>query len=109
MAEGARLESVFTRKGNVGSNPTLSAKLLITNNLTAVPRSPVYCPIGFSISDIQVHSPEIRADRPAMKSTRSCPTHICSQPFSQTSALSRSRPRVRVDADRTLGSMRRGD
>ena len=25
MAEGARLESVFTRKGNVGSNPTLSA------------------------------------------------------------------------------------
>ncbi len=28
MAEGARLESVFTRKGNVGSNPTLSAILL---------------------------------------------------------------------------------
>ena len=28
MAEGARLESVFTRKGNVGSNPTLSARLL---------------------------------------------------------------------------------
>ena len=28
MAEGARLESVFTRKGNVGSNPTLSASLL---------------------------------------------------------------------------------
>ncbi len=27
MAEGARLESVFTRKGNVGSNPTLSASL----------------------------------------------------------------------------------
>ncbi len=27
MAEGARLESVFTRKGNVGSNPTLSARL----------------------------------------------------------------------------------
>ena len=26
MAEGARLESVFTRKGNVGSNPTLSAR-----------------------------------------------------------------------------------
>ena len=25
VAEGARLESVFTRKGNVGSNPTLSA------------------------------------------------------------------------------------
>ena len=28
MAEGARLESVFTRKGNVGSNPTLSAILI---------------------------------------------------------------------------------
>ena len=28
MAEGARLESVFTRKGNVGSNPTLSATFL---------------------------------------------------------------------------------
>jgi hypothetical protein len=28
VAEGARLESVFTRKGNVGSNPTLSAKIL---------------------------------------------------------------------------------
>ena len=27
VAEGARLESVFTRKGNVGSNPTLSASL----------------------------------------------------------------------------------
>jgi hypothetical protein len=27
VAEGARLESVFTRKGNVGSNPTLSATL----------------------------------------------------------------------------------
>ena len=33
-AEGARLESVFTRKGNVGSNPTLSAiTLLISHNL----------------------------------------------------------------------------
>ena len=34
MAEGARLESVFTRKGNVGSNPTLSAMLLKINKLT---------------------------------------------------------------------------
>ena len=33
MAEGARLESVFTRKGNVGSNPTLSAKLFKINKL----------------------------------------------------------------------------
>ena len=30
MAEGARLESVFTRKGNVGSNPTLSAITLLS-------------------------------------------------------------------------------
>ena len=28
MAEGARLESVFTRKGNGGSNPSLSASFL---------------------------------------------------------------------------------
>jgi hypothetical protein len=34
VAEGARLESVFTRKGNVGSNPTLSANLLKINDLT---------------------------------------------------------------------------
>jgi hypothetical protein len=30
VAEGARLESVFTRKGNVGSNPTLSASFQST-------------------------------------------------------------------------------
>ena len=30
VAEGARLESVFTRKGNVGSNPTLSASFLLS-------------------------------------------------------------------------------
>jgi hypothetical protein len=45
VAEGARLESVFTRKGNVGSNPTLSAKLLKINHLTVflsyiMPHSP---------------------------------------------------------------------
>jgi hypothetical protein len=34
VAEGARLESVFTRKGNVGSNPTLSATFF--NNLQAL-------------------------------------------------------------------------
>ncbi len=33
MAEGARLESVFTRKGNVGSNPTLSAITLVGQHL----------------------------------------------------------------------------
>jgi hypothetical protein len=36
VAEGARLESVFTRKGNVGSNPTLSAKLLKINELNSI-------------------------------------------------------------------------
>ena len=36
MAEGARLESVFTRKGNVGSNPTLSASSFAFNELTAI-------------------------------------------------------------------------
>jgi hypothetical protein len=33
VAEGARLESVFTRKGNVGSNPTLSAITLVGQHL----------------------------------------------------------------------------
>ena len=33
MAEGARLESVFTRKGNVGSNPTLSAITFFISHL----------------------------------------------------------------------------
>ena len=36
VAEGARLESVFTRKGNVGSNPTLSASLFAFNELSAI-------------------------------------------------------------------------
>jgi hypothetical protein len=36
VAEGARLESVFTRKGNVGSNPTLSARLFAFNELSAI-------------------------------------------------------------------------
>ena len=33
MAEGARLESVYTLTGIVGSNPTLSAIPFIINNL----------------------------------------------------------------------------
>jgi hypothetical protein len=37
VAEGARLESVFTRKGNVGSNPTLSAMLFQINMLREIP------------------------------------------------------------------------
>jgi hypothetical protein len=36
VAEGARLESVFTRKGNVGSNPTLSASSFAFNELSAI-------------------------------------------------------------------------
>ena len=36
MAEGARLESVFTRKGNVGSNPTLSASSFGMKGLAAI-------------------------------------------------------------------------
>ena len=40
MAEGARLESVFTRKGNVGSNPTLSA-ILQNHSQTCGFRDPV--------------------------------------------------------------------
>jgi hypothetical protein len=38
VAEGARLESVFTRKGNVGSNPTLSA------TQSGQRRNPVFLP-----------------------------------------------------------------
>jgi hypothetical protein len=36
VAEGARLESVFTRKGNVGSNPTLSAKLFKNKDVMCI-------------------------------------------------------------------------
>ena len=36
MAEGARLESVFTRKGNEGSNPSLSANLIILRRHTSL-------------------------------------------------------------------------
>jgi hypothetical protein len=45
VAEGARLESVFTRKGNVGSNPTLSARLsnhLVTTATELVCLLPAY-------------------------------------------------------------------
>jgi hypothetical protein len=36
VAEGARLESVYTLTGIVGSNPTLSASLFVFNGLDAV-------------------------------------------------------------------------
>jgi len=49
--------------------------------------------LAFSISDIQVPPRKVRANKPAMEPTESCPTHICSQPLWQTSALSCRRPR----------------
>ena len=36
MAEGARLESVYTLTGIVGSNPTLSASPFVFNELDAI-------------------------------------------------------------------------
>jgi hypothetical protein len=36
VAEGARLESVFRGNSNVGSNPTLSARLFAFNQLSAI-------------------------------------------------------------------------
>jgi hypothetical protein len=50
VAEGARLESVFTRKGNVGSNPTLSAKLFIIKELRRlhIPTLGACFPFGMS-------------------------------------------------------------
>jgi hypothetical protein len=36
VAEGARLESVFRGNSNVGSNPTLSARLFVFNSLSAL-------------------------------------------------------------------------
>jgi hypothetical protein len=36
VAEGARLESVFRGNSNVGSNPTLSARLFAFNKLSAI-------------------------------------------------------------------------
>ena len=53
MAEGARLESVFTRKGNVGSNPTLSASLLKTNNLLRSQRLLPVLGFVFGMKDMQ--------------------------------------------------------
>ncbi len=61
MAEGARLESVFTRKGNVGSNPTLSAILLKINKLRGIP-NPLSRPLYvFGMSDMQFCKAEVRA------------------------------------------------
>src|ERR1700752_1594667 len=68
VAEGARLESVFTRKGNVGSNPTLSATQseLQRNSRSLSSEMRETCPL-FAIS-AQQHGLE-RTDRSAAKGT----------------------------------------
>ena len=53
MAEGARLESVFTRKGNVGSNPTLSAMLFKIKMLREILNPLSGTPFVFGMSDMQ--------------------------------------------------------
>ena len=61
VAEGARLESVFTRKGNVGSNPTLSAKLFKIKKLLRI-LSPLSGPFFvFGMSDMQFCRAHVRA------------------------------------------------
>ena len=61
MAEGARLESVFTRKGNVGSNPTLSAKLFKIKYLYTLLDPLSGSCFAFGMSDMQFCSAEVRA------------------------------------------------
>ena len=64
MAEGARLESVFTRKGNVGSNPTLSAKLFKISKLLMVLtfiRPTRRACFAFGMSDMQFCKAQMRA------------------------------------------------
>ena len=53
VAEGARLESVFTRKGNVGSNPTLSAMLLKINKLLGILNRLSVASFVFGMTDMQ--------------------------------------------------------
>ncbi len=60
MAEGARLESVFTRKGNVGSNPTLSAILFKINKLLG--QDPLSeARFLFGVSDVQFCRASVRS------------------------------------------------
>ncbi len=61
MAEGARLESVFTRKGNVGSNPTLSAMLFKINKLLRILNPTLRTSFVFGMSDMQFCSASVRA------------------------------------------------
>jgi hypothetical protein len=61
VAEGARLESVFTRKGNVGSNPTLSAILFKINKLLRI-LNPLSEPLFvFGMSGMQFCQAQVRA------------------------------------------------
>ena len=63
MAEGARLESVFTRKGNVGSNPTLSAKLLKIRAVLVsfeLYRAPLAHLFHLGMSDTQLYLARVR-------------------------------------------------
>jgi hypothetical protein len=61
VAEGARLESVFTRKGNVGSNPTLSANLFKIKTLPGLlsPLSGTW--LALVMSDMQFCKAQLRA------------------------------------------------
>jgi hypothetical protein len=61
VAEGARLESVFTRKGNVGSNPTLSAMLLKTNGLREVSNPLSGSFFFFEMTDMQFCKAQVRS------------------------------------------------
>ena len=61
MAEGARLESVFTRKGNVGSNPTLSAMLFKMNELLKVNNPLSGSFFFFGMTDMQFCKAPVRS------------------------------------------------
>jgi hypothetical protein len=61
VAEGARLESVFTRKGNVGSNPTLSAMLFKINELLEFQGPLSASRFVFGMSDMQFCKAQVRA------------------------------------------------
>ncbi len=61
MAEGARLESVFRGNSNVGSNPTLSAKLFKINELIESPDPLSGSFFVFGMSDMQFCKAPVRA------------------------------------------------
>ena len=67
MAEGARLESVFTRKGNVGSNPTLSASTFGLKGLD---------PISSTVSSIEELQDRRSRRIPPVLLTEEMATHL---------------------------------